>query len=84
MSALGKGQVFQFNLTSTGQLLPTIANCYAKSKAAGVANAGDFTVPIVKPVANLKPDLPKATAAPAITSSLSKPGKLIDVTGPGL
>jgi S1-C subfamily serine protease len=83
MSAMGKGQVFQFNLTNTGQLLPTIANCYAKSKAAGVANAGDFTVPIVKPVASAKPDLPKAAAAPATTASVSKPAKLTDVTGTG-
>jgi S1-C subfamily serine protease len=81
MSAVGKGQVFQFNLTNTGQLLPTIANCYTKSKAAGVANAGDFTVPLVKPVASPKPDLPKVAAA--TTSSVSKPGKLIDVTGTG-
>jgi S1-C subfamily serine protease len=83
MSAVGKGRVFQFNLNSTGQLLPTIANCYSKSKAAGVANAGDFTVPLVKPVASPKPDLPKVAAAPATTASVSNPGKLTDVTGTG-
>jgi S1-C subfamily serine protease len=83
MSAFGKGQAFQFELAGTGQLLPTIANCYTKSKAAGAANAGDFTVPLVKPVSNPKPDLPKAAAAPPTTASVSKPAKLIDVTGTG-
>jgi S1-C subfamily serine protease len=83
MSAFGKGQAFQFELAGTGQLLPTIANCYTKSKAAGVASAGDFTVPVVKPVSSPKPDLPKSAAATATTSSVSKPGKLIDVTGTG-
>lgn len=55
MSALAKGQLFQFKLDGTAQLLPTLANCVASVKARGIANAGDFTV---SPV-------PKAAAAPA-------------------
>jgi S1-C subfamily serine protease len=80
MAVVGKGQVFQFDLTSTGQLLPSIANCFTRSKSAGVANAGDFSVPLVKPVAVTTPkvETPKsaATTAPKTT-------KLIDVTGTG-
>ena len=41
MSAYAQGQLLQFNLDSTGQLLPTLANCVAKVKQNGVANAGD-------------------------------------------
>jgi hypothetical protein len=40
---------FDLYLSSTGQLLPAIANCVAKVKASGVANAGDFSVLPSKP-----------------------------------
>lgn len=53
MSALAKGQLFQFKLDGTAQLLPTLVNCVASVKAKGIANAGDFTV-----------TAPKAAAAP--------------------
>jgi S1-C subfamily serine protease len=50
-----------------------------------VTNAGDFTVPLTKPVVvpTPKTDSPKAAAAPVATSSVSKSAKLIDVTGTG-
>lgn len=74
MTAYTQGQLFQFNLDQTGQLLPVLANCVAKTKQLGVANAGDFSVmPVAKPV---------AAAAPS-DSSPAKPDKLFDQTGTG-
>jgi hypothetical protein len=51
MSALAKGQLFQFKLDGTAQLIPTLANCVASVKAKGVTNVGDFTIaPAPRPV----------------------------------
>ncbi len=83
MAVVGKGQVFQFDLTATGQLLPTIANCYSRSKTAGVANAGDFSVPIVKPVAVTTPQKIAAPKSAATPPSPPKVGKLTEVSGTG-
>lgn len=74
MTAYTQGQLFQFNLDQTGQLLPVLANCVAKTKQFGVANAGDFSVvPAAKPV---------AAAAPS-DSPPAKSDKLLDQTGTG-
>jgi hypothetical protein len=62
MSAVAKGRLFQFNLTGTGQLMPSLANCVATVKAKGVANAGDFTVA----------PAPKTAAAPPATGGSLK------------
>jgi len=48
MTAYTQGQLFQFNLDQTGQLLPVLANCVAKTKQTGVASAGDFSLPVAK------------------------------------
>jgi S1-C subfamily serine protease len=79
LAAVAKGQVFQFNLTSTGQLLPVIANCVAKTKSVGITNAGDFSIFASKPPVAAVPA--KSTAAPP--PSPTKPTKLIDVNGAG-
>src|SRR3984893_9180878 len=64
MTAFTQGQLFQFKLDQTAQLLPTLANCVAKTRQFGVANAGDFTIVIPpKPVA--KPVVATATAPPS-------------------
>jgi hypothetical protein len=75
MTAYTQGQLFQFNLDQTAQLLPALANCVAKMKQAGIANAGDFSVPPVKPVV-------ATTTAPPGTQP-TKPDKLFDQTGTG-
>ena len=75
MTAYTQGQLFQFNLDQTAQLLPTLANCVAKTKQGGIANAGDFSVSIAKPVA-------ATTAAPPGAQS-AKPDKVHDQTGTG-
>jgi hypothetical protein len=67
MAATADEQTFQFYLNSTGQLLPTIANCVAKTKSAGVANAVDFSVPVAKPPAS------SATGKSAATASAASP-----------
>jgi S1-C subfamily serine protease len=73
MTAYTQGQLFQFNLDQTGQLLPVLANCVAKTKQTGVASAGDFSLPVAKPV---------AAAAPS-DSAAAKTDRLFDQTGTG-
>jgi S1-C subfamily serine protease len=80
MVAVAKGATLQFNLESTGKLLPVIANCVAKIKAGGLASAGDFSIiPPPKPAAS-KPVVQSA-AAPA--TSPPKPYKPIEINGTG-
>jgi S1-C subfamily serine protease len=76
MSAYAQGQLLQFNLDQTAQLLPTLANCVARVKQYGVANAGDFSVP--KPAARVAAAGPEPAGAPE-----AKPGKLSDQSGTG-
>ena len=74
MTAFTQGQLFRFNLDQTGQLLPVLANCVAKTKQQGVANAGDFSVlPVAKPVAATAPS----------DSTPAKPDRLLNQTGTG-
>jgi S1-C subfamily serine protease len=82
MIATAKEQTFQFNLTSTNQLLPIIANCVAKVKATGLANAGDFSVLPAKPPVPATPTKSTTTAS-AAPSAAPKTSKLIDVNGTG-
>jgi S1-C subfamily serine protease len=81
MSATVKGQTFQFNLTSTGQLVSIIANCVTKVKSAGLNNAGDFSVLPPKPA----PAAASAKSVAAATPPAAPPKtqKLIDVNGTG-
>jgi len=63
MTAYTQGQLFQFNLDQTGQLLPVLAHCVVKVRQSGVASAGDFSVlPAAKAVAAAAPD--SAPASP--------------------
>ncbi len=74
MTAYTQGQLFQFNLDQTAQLLPVLANCVARTKQFGVASVGDFSiVPAAKPVAGATQ--PEQTPA--------KPDKMFDQTGTG-
>jgi S1-C subfamily serine protease len=80
MVAMAKGATFQFNLTSTGPLLPVLANCVVKIKSGGMANAGDFSAPTPKQPA-VKPVV---AAAPAPSgASPSKPEKTVNQSGTG-
>jgi len=73
MAATTGGNTYQFNLTSTGPLLPVLANCVAKIKAQGIDSAGDFSV--ARPVA-AKSDAPPADkgAKPARSGGGGKTG----------
>src|SRR3954453_17398697 len=42
MTAFAQGQLFQFNLNQTAQLLPALANCVVSVKKNGIVNAGEF------------------------------------------
>jgi S1-C subfamily serine protease len=61
MTAFAQGQLFQFNLNQTGQLLPALLNCVMSVKKNGVASAGEFAV-AAKPVA--APQAAPAQSAP--------------------
>src|SRR5262249_15130859 len=82
MVAVAKGATLQFNLESTGKVLPAISNCMAKVKSGGLASAGDFSAvpptpkPAVKPVVQ--------AAAPAPTPTPAKPAKTTDISGTGI
>jgi S1-C subfamily serine protease len=71
MTAFAQGQLIQLNLTQTGQLLPSLANCVAAVKKNGIANAGEFAVALSKP-----------TAASA-EGQPSKPAKAMTQSGTG-
>jgi S1-C subfamily serine protease len=71
MTAFAQGQLIQLNLTQTGQLLPSLANCVATVKKNGIGNAGEFAVA-----------LPKPTAASA-EGQPSKPAKAMIQSGTG-
>ena len=75
MTAFAQGQLFQFNLNQTAQLLPALLNCVVSVKKNGVSNAGEFAV-APKPAA-------AAAAAPPPNSSPSKPGKAVAQSGTG-
>lgn len=75
MTAYTQGQLFQFNLDQTGQLLPVLVNCVEKVKQGGVASARDFALPVAKPVAAA----PDSGAA----KSDSKSDRTFDQTGTG-
>jgi len=72
MTAFAQGQLFQFNLNQTAQLLPALLNCVVSVKKNGVSNAGEFAVAPAKPA---------VAAAP--NSAPPKPGKTGTQTGTG-
>ena len=74
MTAYTQGQLFQFKLDQTAQLLPTLANCVAKVKQFGIAAAGDFSVALAAP---------KPVAAAAPNAAPAKPEKTGNQTGTG-
>jgi S1-C subfamily serine protease len=82
MAATTRGQTFQFNLTSTGQLLPVVANCVAKAKTGGINSAGDFSVLPPKPAAAAASAKSGAAASAAAPSGAKAP-KLVDINGTG-
>jgi len=69
MSAFAQGQLFQFAMTGTSVLLPTLVNCVSKVKEVGVGNVGEFVAVAPKPaakavVASAEGSAPPAQAAP--------------------
>jgi S1-C subfamily serine protease len=73
MTAFAQGQLFQFNLNQTAQLLPALLNCVVSVKKNGLANAGEFAVALPKP----------AASAPPAPNPAPKQGKSIAQTGTG-
>jgi S1-C subfamily serine protease len=59
--------------------LPVIANCVTKIKTGGLANAGDFSIPIPKPAA--KPVV--QTVAPVAAPAPKAPQKTTELNGTG-
>ena len=73
MTAFAQGQLFQFNLNQTGQLLPSLLNCVLSVKKKGVSNAGEFAVaaPAAAPPPNAAP---ANAAAPKQSKSATQTG----------
>jgi S1-C subfamily serine protease len=84
MTAYTQGQLFQFKLDQTAQLLPTLANCVAKVKQFGIAAAGDFAVAPAAPkqVAAAGPATPGAAPAkPEKTGTQTGTGFVVSTSG---
>jgi S1-C subfamily serine protease len=81
MVAVAKGATFQFNLSSTGTLLPVISNCVTKVRASGISNVRDFA--IVSPPKPAVVPKPVATNTQAPASDNAKPAKLVGRNGTG-
>ena len=75
MTAFAQGELFQFTLTQTAQLLPSLVNCVLSVKKNGIGNVGEFAAVIPKPAA--------AAAPTPSTSPAPKPGKTVTKTGTG-
>jgi hypothetical protein len=75
MTAFAQGQLFQFNLNQTAQLLPSLLNCVLAVKKNGLANAGEFAVALAKPTA--------PASAPPPSAAPPKQGKTVAQTGTG-
>lgn len=73
MTAFAQGQLFQFNLNQTGQLLPALLNCVVSVKKNGVAGAGEFAV-AAKPAAAPPPQQAAAPNAPPAKQARSGTG----------
>lgn len=65
MSAFAQGSLFQFNLTGTSILIPSLVSCVKTMKAGGVAAAGDFTV---RPTPTRIPQMGPAQSNPSVAS----------------
>ncbi|HET8920279.1 MAG TPA: trypsin-like peptidase domain-containing protein [Xanthobacteraceae bacterium] len=71
-------QTLQFDLAAAGNVVPSIENCVDKINTNGIAAAGDFSNPKVKPsAANASAKPEEAPEAP------SDSGKLVSVSGSG-
>jgi len=71
-------QTLQFDLAAAGNVVPPIENCVDKINTNGIAAAGDFSNPKVKPsAANASAEPEEAPEAP------SDSGKLVSVSGSG-
>ena len=80
MVAVTRAGTTPFDLKSTGQLMPVIANCVVKMKSGGIAAAGDFTIPPPKPAAKA---VVAAAPAPAPTTP-PKSQKSFEMNGTGI
>ncbi|RZN30872.1 trypsin-like peptidase domain-containing protein [Bradyrhizobium sp. Leo121] len=78
MSAFAEGQLFQFNLNQTAQLLPALVTCVESVRKNGLANAGEFAVAPPKPA----PSTPAAPSAAAPNAGAPKQAR--GQTGTGI
>ncbi len=68
------GSTYQFALTSAERVMAAVANCVAKTKVAGVANAGDFAATLPKPVVQTAPAAETAKQPPKSTKTVERTG----------
>jgi|SRR5579862_1264486 len=74
MVAQAKEATYQFELTSIEKVVSTVANCVSKTKTAGTANAGDFSVMAPKPVVQTTAPAPSNPASAKTTKTVGRTG----------
>jgi S1-C subfamily serine protease len=79
MTAFAQGQLLQFNLTQTAQLLPALANCVVSVRKNGIVNAGEFAVATARPATAIAPGQPNSGASK--TAGKSGTGFVISNSG---
>jgi hypothetical protein len=62
MSAFAQGQLFQFKLTDTSVLLPTLVNCVQVTRSAGVSSSRQYTAPRQPSLATTEPPPPAGSS----------------------
>src|SRR5262245_20511807 len=82
MTAFAQGQLFQFNLSQTAQLLPALVNCVASIKKNGIANAGESAL-VARPAAASPPQQAAPSAAPRSARSATQTGTGFVVSSSG-
>lgn len=77
------GTTYQFQLQSVDRIVSSVEQCVVKTKAAGTANAGDFSVAVAKPVAQTARQAPPSPphAKPAENVERSGTGFLVSTNG---
>jgi S1-C subfamily serine protease len=80
MTVFAQGNLFQFSLDHTADLLPSLVNCVASTKKNGIGNATEFAVTLPKQT-TAKPAIAAASVQPSSSPPASE--KTYNQTGTG-
>lgn len=79
MVAEVNGTTYQFQLAHIDRVVSSVDQCFVKTKAGGIASAGDFSTPVAKPVVQTAPPAPQTPSTPAPPKST----KTVEQNGTG-